>query len=63
MISLFSYNGRVLSQRIKKKYFKLIMLQEQGYFDQCNTYEFATKIQAQVKSIENGVNINFNYIS
>jgi ATP-binding cassette subfamily B (MDR/TAP) protein 1 len=57
MISAWTYNGKVLSQRIKKRYFQVLMLQEQAYFDQCNSYEFATKIQSQTKQIENGVNI------
>jgi hypothetical protein len=34
------------------------MKQEQGYFDQSNAYEFATKVQYQTKIIENGV-INY----
>jgi ATP-binding cassette, subfamily B (MDR/TAP), member 1 len=55
MIWLWGYNGRIISKRIKKNYFRLLMEQEQGYFDTKDTYQFATKIQAQVKSIEMGV--------
>ena len=39
---------------LKKKYFTLILSQEQGWFDSTNTYEFATKIQAQIEYIEIG---------
>jgi ATP-binding cassette, subfamily B (MDR/TAP), member 1 len=59
MIWLWGYNGRIISKRIKKNYFKLLMDQEQGYFDTKDTYQFATKIQAQVKSIEMGVKIKY----
>ena len=55
MIWLWGYNGRIISKRIKKNYFRLLMNQEQGYFDDKDTYQFATKIQAQVKTIEMGV--------
>jgi ATP-binding cassette subfamily B (MDR/TAP) protein 1 len=55
MIWLWAYNGRVIAKRIKKNYFRLLMNQEQGYFDDKDTYQFATKIQAQVKTIEMGV--------
>ena len=57
MIWLWTYNGRTIAKRVKKSYFKLLMEQEQGYFDMRNTYEFATNIQTQVKTIEMGVRI------
>ena len=38
----------------KKKYFTLILSQEQGWFDSTNTYEFSTKMQAQIEYIEIG---------
>lgn len=59
-LTFWNYNGKTIAKRIKKRYFRTIMLQEQGYFDQCNTYEFATKIQSQIKTIEQGVN---NYLN
>lgn len=62
MIWLWGYNGRIISKRIKKNYFRLLMEQEQGYFDTKDTFQFATKIQAQVKSIEMGVKFEFFYI-
>ena len=55
MIWLWNFNGRTIAKRIKKNYFKLLMKQEQAYFDQKDTFQFATKIQTQVKSIEMGV--------
>ena len=39
----------------KKKYFSLILSQEQGWFDTTNVFEFATKIQAQLEYIELGL--------
>ena len=39
----------------KKKYFSLILSQEQAWFDSANVFEFATKIQAQIEYIEVGL--------
>ena len=39
----------------KKKYFSLILSQEQGWFDTTNVFEFATKIQSQLEYIELGL--------
>jgi len=62
MIWLWGLNGRIIAKRIKKRYFKLLMNQEQGYFDTKDTFQFATKIQAQVKLIEQGVKLFFKII-
>ena len=40
---------------LKKKYFILILSQEQGWFDANNTFEFATKVQTQLEQIEDGI--------
>jgi hypothetical protein len=56
MIWLWTYSGRVIVKRIKSEYIRLIMLQEQSWFDECDTYQFSTKIQSQCTIIENGVN-------
>ena len=40
---------------LKEKYFARILMQEQGWFDQNNAYEFATKVQVQLEQIELGV--------
>ena len=39
----------------KKRYFSIIFAQEQAWFDSTNIYEFASKIQAQLEFIENGL--------
>ena len=39
----------------KKKYFSIILSQEQGWFDSTNAYEFSTKIQTQLEYIEQGL--------
>ena len=39
----------------KKKYFSLILSQEQGWFDTTNVFEFATKIQSQLEYFELGL--------
>lgn len=60
MMTLFwSLTGKRLINRIKETYFTVLMKQEQGYFDECNVFEFATKVQYQTKIIEQGVNYFF----
>ena len=59
MISMWTLSARRLILKIKEEYFKTIMNQEQGWFDQTNPYEFSTKVQSQTKTIEQGVK-NFN---
>ena len=54
----FSFLGLVGTKclfNFKKKYFTLILSQEQGWFDTTNVFEFATKIQAQLEYIELGL--------
>ena len=46
----------------KKKYFSLILAQEQAWFDSANVYEFATKIQAQIEYIDLGIGNRFGNI-
>jgi len=40
---------------LKKEYFRTIMKQEQGWFDQNNPYQFSTMVQSQIKTIEAGL--------
>lgn len=58
MVFFWSVIGRRMINKINEDYFKVIMRQEQGWFDQSNMFEFATKVQGQVKTIENGVSKN-----
>ena len=47
---------------MKINYFYLILRQEQGWFDENNAFEFATKVQAQLEQIEMGVGDRFGQI-
>jgi len=40
---------------LKREYFRVIMKQEQGWFDQNNPYQFSTLVQSQIKTIESGL--------
>jgi ATP-binding cassette, subfamily B (MDR/TAP), member 1 len=55
MVFFWTLTGRRMINKINEDYFRVIMRQEQGWFDQSNMFEFATKVQGQVKTIENGV--------
>ena len=44
---------------LKEKYFARILMQEQGWFDKNNAFEFATKVQVQLEQIELGVGEKF----
>ena len=43
-------------RNFKKKYFTLILSQEQGWFDSINIFEFSSRIQSQLEYIEIGMN-------
>ena len=47
--------GSRMCHNLKRKYFTVILSQEQGWFDANNAFEFATKVQAQLEQIEMGV--------
>lgn len=55
MVYFWALTARRLINKINEEYFRVIMKQEQGWFDQSNMFEFATKVQNQIKTIENGV--------
>ena len=44
-----------MCHRLKRQYFKVILSQEQGWFDANNPFEFATKVQSQLEQIEFGI--------
>ena len=52
MISMWNLSGQRQVYCLKRKYFSTILNQEQGWFDQHNTFEFATKVQAQLEQVE-----------
>lgn len=53
--SLWTIIGKKIVIEIKKDYFKLVLQQEQTYFDSQNTFQFSTKIQSQMKTVETGL--------
>ena len=60
--TLWSYVGQRQIQHLKEKYFKLILTQEQGWFDSNNAFEFSTKVQAQLEQIELGMGDKFGLL-
>lgn len=54
-VGCWTMAGKRLIFAIKEEYFRVIMRQEQGYFDQNNAFEFSTKVQSQIKQIEAGM--------
>ena len=61
---LFTWGFAVMRQMntLKTKYFKLILSQEQSFFDEHNSFEFANKIQSQLEQIELGLGDRFSQI-
>ena len=55
MVFLWSYLSLRQIHWLKMNYFRIILNQEQGWFDANNTFEFATKVQAQLEQIELGL--------
>jgi ATP-binding cassette subfamily B (MDR/TAP) protein 1 len=53
--SFWIYTSTKNLAALKREYFKVIMRQEQGWFDQNNPYQFSTMVQSQLKTIESGI--------
>ena len=62
MMFLWAYSSLRQMHWMKINYFSLILKQEQGWFDENNAFEFATKVQAQLEQIEMGVGDRFGQI-
>ncbi len=54
--------GSRMCHRLKENYFRVILSQEQGWFDANNPFEFATKVQAQLEQVEMGIGEKFGQI-
>ena len=54
-VCFWSLVGNRCVYNLKKKYFTTILAQEQGWFDSNNAFEFATKVQAQLEQVEQGI--------
>ena len=54
-ISFWNLIGQRDIHHLKYKYFTVILGQEQGWFDANNAFEFATKVQAQLEQVEQGI--------
>lgn len=60
MVFFWTWVGKRIINRINEEYLRVIMRQEPGWFDANNVFELPTKIQGQIKVIENGVNSILN---
>ena len=54
-VCFWSLIGNRCVYNLKKKYFTVILSQEQGWFDSNNAFEFSTKVQAQLEQVEQGI--------
>jgi len=54
-ISFWSLIGNRCIYNLKKKYFSIILSQEQAWFDINNPYEISSNVHAQLETIEQGV--------
>jgi len=62
MLFLWGFAAMRQMNTLKTKYFKLILSQEQSFFDEHNSFEFANKIQSQLEQIELGLGDRFSQI-
>ena len=60
----FSIGYSALKQihKLKENYFKIILNQEQSWFDEINSFELATKVQMQVEQIEIGLGDKYGLV-
>ena len=61
-ICFWSLVGQRCMHQMKRNYFTTILSQEQGWFDAHNAFEFATKVQAQLEQVEQGIGDKFGQI-
>ena len=61
-IAFWSLMGSRMCHSLKRRYFTVILSQEQGWFDANNAFEFATKVQAQLEQVEMGIGEKFGQI-
>ena len=58
---LWSINGNKIALKYKKEYFRLVMKQDQEWFDNQNVHELSSKVDKQTRVIESGVNFLKNF--
>jgi ATP-binding cassette subfamily B (MDR/TAP) protein 1 len=56
------YSGIRQIHNLKTNYFKIILKQEQSWFDEINSFELATKVQMQVEQIELGLGDKYGLV-
>ena len=61
-ICFWTLMGSRMCHRLKRQYFRVILSQEQGWFDANNAFEFATKVQAQLEQVEMGIGEKFGQV-
>ena len=54
--------GSRCTYNLKRRYFSVLLAQEQGWYDSFNTYELSTKVQSQLEQIENGIGIKVGFV-
>ena len=54
--------GERCVHHLKHNYFNVILSQEQGWFDAHNTFEFSTKVQAQLEQVEQGMGDKLGHV-
>lgn len=59
---VWQYVGSRQIHYLKEKYFARILMQEQGWFDAHNAFEFATKVQVQIEQLEMGIGEKFGQV-
>ena len=62
MLFLWGYSALRQMDTLKVKYFELILNQEQSWFDEHNSFEFATKVQSQLDQVQLGLGDRFSQI-
>ena len=58
-VCFWTFVGRRTCHKLKENYFRVILSQEQGWFNSNNPFEFATKAQAQLEQVEMDIGEKF----
>ena len=59
---IMGYTSLRQIHKLKKNYFRLLLEQEQSWFDENNSFELATKVQMQVEQIELGLGDKYGLV-
>ena len=60
--STWNFIGKKLIKEMKKEYFMAILGQDLAYFDTAKTFDFASKFQTEIKTVDNALGVKVGHV-